>query len=218
MNETLVANKWYPQYTGPGRSYKILYPTPQSILRRAVGAEEYKFVSETVSTEHIRASCIIDPAVPFQHLLAGEPWGMSYRDLEWRMLIVSTLDPLRWIELARASGARAWLKGHTQTYTYNWEPPPLDKHKLKIRPPNALGITGDQTKHSNGRLVRKDRGAPKKYKPELLLADLMLGDMTHSELAVKHGISRITVFNFAKRNGITQRQAHHGQTLTKSYS
>jgi hypothetical protein len=187
-------------------------------LRRAVGAEEYKFVSETVSTEHIRASCIIDPAVPFQHLLAGEPWGMSYRDLEWRMLIVSTLDPLRWIELARASGARAWLKGHTQTYTYNWEPPPLDKHKLKIRPPNALGITGDQTKHSNGRLVRKDRGAPKKYKPELLLADLMLGDMTHSELAVKHGISRITVFNFAKRNGITQRQAHHGQTLTKSYS
>jgi len=143
---------------------------------------------------------------------------MSYRDLEWRMLIVSTLDPLRWIEVARASGAVAWLKSHAQTYTYNWEPPPLDEHGLKRRPPNALGITGDQTKHANGRVVRKDRGAPKKYKPADLLADLMLGDMNHSELATKHGISRITVWTFAKRNGFTQRQPHHGQTLTKSYS
>jgi hypothetical protein len=155
--------------------------------------------------------------VPFEHLLS-EPWAMSYRDLEWRMLIVSTLDPLRWIEVARASGALAWLKSHAQTYTYNWEPPPLDKHRLKIRPHNALGITGDQTKHSNGRLIRKDRGAPKKYVPELLLADLHLDQMNHSELAEKHGISRITVFNFAKRNGFTQRQPHHGQTLTKNYS
>jgi hypothetical protein len=218
MKESLVANKWYPQYSGPGRSYRSLYPTPQSILRRAVGAEEYKFVSETVTTEHIRASCIIDPDVPFQHLLAGEPWGMSYRDADWRMLIVSTLDPLRWIELARASGARAWLKGHTQTYTYNWEPPPLDEHGLKRRPPNALGITGDQTKHSNGRLVRKDRGAPKKYNPVALLDDLREDILNHSELAAKHGVSRITVWAFAKRNGFTQRQPHHGQTQTKNYS
>jgi len=221
MNESLVANKWYPQYTGPGRSYRSIYPTPQSILRRAVGAEEYKFVCETVSTEHIRAAVIMPLDVPFQHLLSGEPWGMSYRDAEWRMIIVSTLDPLRWIELARASGAIAWMKGHTQTYTYNWEPPPLDQHKLKIRPHNALGITGanmGKKTLETGRKVRKDRGAPKKYNPEELLADLTLGHMSHNELAAKYRVSRLTIFNFAKRNGFTQRQPHHGQTLTQNYS
>jgi hypothetical protein len=202
MNESLVANKWYPHYLGPGRSYKSIYPTPQSILRRAVGAEEYKFVCETVSTEHIRAAVVMPVDVPFQHLLSNEPWGMSYREADWRMIIVSTLDPLRWIQLARASGAIAWLKGHTQTMTYNWEPPPLDEHGLKKRPPNALGITGDQTKHASGRLVRKDRGRPKKYKPEDMLADLLSAELSHTEIGKKHGVSRLTVFTFAKRNGI----------------
>lgn len=207
MNESLVANKWYPHYKGPGRSYKSQYPTPQSILRRAVGAEEYKFVSETVTTEHIRAAVVMPLDAPFQHLLVNEPWGMSYTTKEWRMLIVSTLDPLRWIELARASGAIAWLKGHAQTYTYNWEPPPLDQHKLKMRPPNALGITGEKPtgkkKLDDGRKVRHDRGRPKKYNADELLADLVLGELNHSELAEKYGVCRITIFNFAKRNKLT---------------
>jgi len=117
MNESLVANKWYPYYKGPGRSYNNPYPTPQSILRQAVGAEEYKFVSETVTTEHIRAAVVMPVDVPFQHLLAEVPWGMSYTTPDWRMLIVSVLDPYAWIELARASGAIGWFKGHQQTYT-----------------------------------------------------------------------------------------------------
>ena len=201
--EQLTANKWYPLQNG-----KPLYPTPQAILRRAVGAEEYKFVSETVTTDHIRASCIMPLNVPFQHLLANEPWGMSFKAPEWRMIIVSTLNPTRWLELARASGARAWLKGHNQTMTYNWEPPEVDEHGLKKRPGNALGVTRVPEPGT-----RKDRGCQRKpYDKEALLAECRLGELTHAEIGAKHGISRITVMKLANAAGIRQRKPHHGQT------
>lgn len=133
MMDTLVSNKWYPEFLKPRRSYTSPYPTPQSILRQAVGVDEYKFISETVTTEHIRAAIVMPHSVPFQHLL-NEPWALSYRTEHWRMILVSTVDPLRWIELARASGAFAWQKGNNMTATYNWEPPVLDEHGLKILP------------------------------------------------------------------------------------
>jgi len=134
MNQALVANKWYPEFSKPSRkNYYSPYPTPQSILRRAVGVEEYKFTCETVTTEHIRAAVVMRPDVPFAHLL-NEPWGMSYRTELWRMLIVSTVDPLDWIERARTSGAVAWQRNHNMSCTYNWEPPVLDEHGLKIQP------------------------------------------------------------------------------------
>ena len=207
MNESLVANKWYPHYKGPGRSYHNPYPTPQSILRAAVGADEYKFVSETVTTEHIRASVILPVDVPFQHLLSEAPWGMTYTTKEWRMIIVSVIDPLRWIELARASGAVAWMKSHTQTYTYNWEPPVRDHTGSKIRPGNSLGVTA-ANRHENGHKVRKDRGRPKKFDRDALLDDLRENTKSHTDLALKHGVSRFTVHKFAQRNGLTKINAN----------
>lgn len=196
MNESLVANKWYPHYKGPGRSYKIPYPTPQSILRAAVGSEEYIFISETVTTEHIRASVIMPLDVPFQHLLAEVPWGMSYRTSEWRMIIVSVLDPYAWIELARASGATAWMKNHARSYTYNWEPPPLDQHGLKFR--------GGVGRPSNEEAEARGQGRPRKFDRDALLADLILDEKTQLEIANKHGISRITVIKFAQKNGVSK--------------
>lgn len=190
--ESLTANKWHPQQN----SGKSLYPSPQSILRKAVGAEEYKFVSETVTTEHIRAAVIMPLNVPFQHLLENVPWGMSYKSDEWRMIIVSVLEPVKWLTIARASGAIAWLKGHSMTYTYNWEPPPMDEHGLKKRPPNALGITGE-IKPSMRR---------KEYDREKLIEDLKLNEKTHIEIANKYGVSRITVHNTAKKLGLTVRK------------
>lgn len=205
--ETLVANKWYPHYKGAGRSYRSVYPTPQSILRLAVGAEDYKFVSETVTSDHIRAAVVMPLDVPFQHLLANEPWGMSYNNKEWRMLIVSTLDPMRWIELARASGAIAWLKGHNMTMTYNWEPPETDEHGLKKRPPNALGVTRIPEPG-----LRSDAGVQRKdYNKEGILEDLRLGDMTQQEIATRHGISRITVLKIAQQYGLSK-----GKTYVKT--
>ena len=196
MNETLVANKWYPHYRGPGRTYNIPYPTPQSILRSAVGATEYKFVSETVTTEHIRAAVIMPLAVPFQHLLSDVPWAMSYRDLEWRMLVVSVVDPLRWIELARSSGAMAWLRGHAQTCTYNWEPPARDHTGNKIRPPNAPGTVmfGDCKTHYK-----------KKYDLAEVIYDLNSRYLTTREIGDKHNISSATVQGIAKRANIKLR-------------
>lgn len=122
MKETLIANKWYPFYQGPGRSYKSIYPTPQSILRSCVGSSEYKFTSNTVTTEHIRCACVLPLGLPFQHLLSV-PWAMSYKTDEWRMIIASTLDSVSWIELARASGCIAYLKSHSMAVTYQWEQP-----------------------------------------------------------------------------------------------
>jgi hypothetical protein len=189
MNESLVANKWYPHYKGPGRSYTILYPTPQSVLRQAVGAVEYKFLSETVTTEHIRAAVIMPLGVPFEHLL-DEPWAMSYRGEDWRMLIVSTVDPLRWIELARASGAIAWLKSHTQTFTYNWEPPERDETGNKVRPPNALAFT---------EIVDGKKRYKKRYCLDEVLSDLRCGRFSTIEIGVRHNITAATVQNIAKR-------------------
>jgi hypothetical protein len=133
MMETLVSNKWYPEFSKPRKSYSSPFPTPQSILRRACGVEEYKFACETVTTEHIRAAVIMPLQTPFAQLL-NEPWAMSYRTAHWRMILVSTVDPLRWIDLARTSGAWAWQKGNNMTVTYNWEPPVLDENGLKILP------------------------------------------------------------------------------------
>lgn len=192
MNETLVANKWYPEFSKIRKSYNSPYPTPQSILRSSVGASEYKFLSETVTTDHIRAAVVIASDVPFQHLL-NEPWGMSYRTEHWRMLIVSTLDPMRWIELARATGAIAWLKGHNMSCTYNWEPPELDSTGNKVRPPNALGVTT----LVNGKVQYK-----KKYDLDEVLSDLRCGYLSTNEIGIRYNITASTVQTIAKRAGI----------------
>ncbi len=193
MTDSIVANKWYPHYKGPGKSYTIPYPTPQSVLRAAVGSAEYKFTCETVSTEHIRAAVVMPLGVPFEHLL-GEPWAMSYRDTLWRMLMVSTLDANRWIEMARASGAQAWMKGHRQTCTYQWEPPELDSTGNKIRPPNASGLT----ETVDGKRVYK-----KKYCLDEVLSDLRCGRFSTIEIGVRHNITSATVQSIAKSANIT---------------
>lgn len=200
--DSLTANKWYPLQNG-----KPLYPTPQSILRAAVGAEDYKFVSETVTTEHIRAAVIMPQAVPFQHLLEAVPWGMTYATDDWRMIIVSVLDPVRWLELARASGARAWLKGHNMTYTYNWQPPERDEHGNKKRPPNALGVTASSEVLSELK-YQKSRShygrQLKEYDKPAILEALRLGELKHQQIADLHGISRITVLKIAQQHGLSK--------------
>jgi hypothetical protein len=192
MNEALVANKWYSIYKKPSTGY----PSPQSILRAAVGAQEYMFLSETVTTEHIRAAVVMPLDVPFQHLLSSVPWGMSYRTESWRMIIVSVLDSYAWIELARASGALGWMKNHNKSYTYNWEPPPLDQHGLKFR--------AGAGRPTNEAMDARGAGRPKKYDRDLLLEDLRMGEKTHGELATKHGISRISVLKLAQKNGLSK--------------
>ncbi len=209
VSSNLAANKWYPLRNG-----KPLYPSPQAILRASVGASEYKFISETVTTEHIRAAVIMPLDVPFQHLL-NESWAMSYKTDSWRMIIVSTLDPIRWIDVARASGAIAWLKNHSKTYTYQWEPPELDANGLKVRPPNALGVTAPPKEFDPDKKfrTRSDAGTQRKdYDKEELLSDCRAGLLNHSEIGLKHGISRITVLKIAKENGISKRRPHHGQS------
>jgi len=191
----LVANKWHPQ-AGDGIQR---YPSPQSVLRACLGESQYKFVSETVTAEHIRAACVLPLGIPFSHLM-DVPWAMNYRASEWRMIIVSTLDAVRWIDLARSSGAIGWLKAANLTITYNWEKPPLDEHNCKIRPPNALGSNG----HSKPpELRRTDFASQKKsYDREDLLADLRAGILTRTQIAEKHNLSRNRIHILARQEGI----------------
>lgn len=197
----ISANKWYPQL-----DRKSPYPTPQSILRGAYGETNYKFVAEGPDVDYIRAAVILPLDVPFSHLL-NEPWVLNFRAPSWRMLIASTDDPVRWIDMARASGAIAWQKGHTKTFTYRWEPPAMDSHNLKIRPPNALGLTKVFSK------TRKDAKIPRKeYNRQALIDDLREGVLTHTEIGKKHGLSRIRVIGIAHEEGIRQRQPHHGMS------
>jgi hypothetical protein len=196
MSTALVANKWYPEYQGSSIPYKTQYPTPQSILRASVGSVEYSFVSETVTPEHIRAAVVMPRDVPVEHLLANVPWGMTYTTPDWRMLIVSVVDPGAWIEIARASGAVAWMKTHSQTCTYNWEPPPRDHTGSKIRPPNAPGsvmFTDCKTHYK------------KKYDLAEVISDLNNRYLNTKEIGDKHGISKATVQNIASRAGIKLR-------------
>jgi len=201
--EVLKPNIWYPI---PKNNCSI-YPSPQSILRKAVGTGEYKFVSQSITADHIRAACVMPLDVPFQHLM-DEPWAMSYKSDEWRMIIVSTLKPSRWLEIARATGAISWYKGHPLSITYDWEEskPELDKHGLMVRPPNALGENGKENKVPK---VGKQR---KEYVREDVIEDLRSALMNHTEIGVKHGISRITVIKIAKQEGISSRRPAHGQT------
>lgn len=202
--ETMTANKWHPIPNGN----KDVYPSPQSVLRAALGVSEYKFVSETVTSDHIRAAVILSVDTPYSHLLVDVPWSLVYTTQGWRMLIVSVLDPVRWITMARACGAISYLKGNSLTYTYNWEPPQVDEHGLKIRPPNALGTTRPSEFHQTGRKVRDDFGQSRKYNEADMLSDIMAGVMTQTEIGVKHGVSRITVLKVAKLNGIVSRKGN----------
>jgi len=205
IEPTMIANRWYPLPKDNRRSYKS-YPTPQSLLRASLGEDSYKFVCETVTSEHIRAAAILPLEIPFDHLL-NEPWAMNVRESNWRMIMVSAVDPLRWIQLARASGAVAWLKASSMTYVYQWEPPKLDATGAKVRPANALGITGQPAILPSGRKKRNDTGRAKKdYDRDEIVADLLSGQMNHTEIGLKHGLNRITIMKIAHSENIRERE------------
>jgi hypothetical protein len=195
-SSNITANRWYPQL-----GKKSPYPTPQSILRGAYNAEAYKFIAEGPDVDYIRAAVILPLDVPFSHLL-NEPWVLSFRGPEWRMLIASTDDPIRWIDLARASGCIAYQRGHTKTFTYKWEMHPMDKFNCKLRPNNALGVTKSTTK----KIVKQQ----KPYDRDALVDDIRAGLMTQTDIGKKHGLSRIRVMAIAHEEGIRQRKPHHG--------
>ena len=199
-SDNLTPNKWHPV----PRNNTRMYPTPQSILREAVGADEYKFVSETVTTEHIRAAVIMPLSAAYDHLL-HEPYSLVHTNSSWRMIIVSTLDPICWLDLARSTGAMAWWRGHNMSITYNWQQPLTDELGNKIRPPNALGKTTITQYDASGRRLRSDAGVPRgKYDLNQLLDDICEGSMTWVEIGIRHNISRITAMRIGKQHGITK--------------
>jgi hypothetical protein len=205
MLESLTPNKWYPDYKGRNRSYKARYPSPQSILRRSVDCEDYKFISEMPNTEGIRAAVIMPPGVPFRHLL-NEPWCLVFHYTEWNMIIASTYDNIRWIDLAKATGCIAWQVGHSKTNTYKWTPPQMDEHNMKVRQPGPLKMNRPDD------YIYSPRAQVKDYDKESLIQDLKIGLVNHTELGYRYGLTRTTVLKIAHDAGIRQRGPAHGQS------
>jgi len=203
-----TANRWYPLPKTPRSSYKS-FPIPQSILRASLGESSYLFKSQIIDSDGVRAAAILPHDVPFSHLMQT-PWSMSFRGPEWRMIIVSVLDPMKWIELARSSGCQAWLKSHNRTYVYSWEQmrPELDAHGMAIRSPNP-GLRPDGTKKTSPLTgIQK-----KNYDKEEILDQLRENILTQKQIADKHKISRVTVMAISKEAGIVKRGNRHGQSL-----
>jgi hypothetical protein len=143
---------------------------------------------------------VIPLEMSFSHLL-NEPWAMSFKHTEWRMIMVSTLDPMRWITTARASGAIAWLKGNNMTVTYQWERPRLDASGNKYRPP---GSPPPDTPPEFEFAYEKRKWTPPKtdIDREGLIADLQAGVLLQQELMEKYGITRLRVQSIAEEIGV----------------
>ena len=194
----ISANTWHPISS----SNKRIYPSPQSILRQAIGTSDYKFHSEGASLEHIRAAVIMPRNTAYQHLLAV-PWALTYTTPNWVMIIASVEDQLTWIDIARASGAIGYLRSHAKCTVWSYHEPEFDEHGLKVRPRTAVDLDRAVRITCASSLKGKQR---KNYDKESLIEDLKIGNMTHPELGAKYGLSRLTVLKIAHDAGIRHQE------------
>lgn len=202
----ISANTWHPPTIGNRRSP---YPLPQTILRQSVGVAEYKFQCETVTTESVRAAVVMPRGVPFEHLLTV-PWAMTYTTADWVMIIASVEDQMGWIELARATGCTHYFRSHGKCSVYKWFPPEVDEFGLKIRPKTAMDWE---------KIMRIERGESptkgnqyKQYNKARLLDEIRIGETSYPKLAVKYGVSRITVMRIAHDAGIRKLEKKNVKT------
>ena len=198
MTETMQANRWYDHNFK--RINSNVYPTPQSILRFTVGVADYKFLCDTVGTDHIRAAIVIDKDKPFTHLM-NTPWSMTYATDSWRMIIVSVLNIQSWLDLAVSSGAHGFFKASSMTITYQWESPRLDATGNKYRPPGApQPDIPDVPEYA----VEKRKWTPPKtdFDRAGLVLDLQAGVLLQQELMSKYGLTRVCVQSVAQEIGV----------------
>ncbi len=189
-------NKWFPV----DKNNKLSFPTPQSILREAVGASEYKFLCKTTNTDHIRAAVIMPAYSSYEHLLTA-PWALIYKTKLWVMIIVSISEPTKWLDIAKSSGAIAWQKGSSQTVLYQWERPDMDQHGLEVRPSNTGLVTDELAKSFQLKNPSKPRRQTKDYDYDEMMKDIRDNKLTYVAMAEKYNISRITVMTNAHRAG-----------------
>lgn len=212
--KNLIPNYWY----GPAGVYKAKRPftSPQSVLRASYtdDTSTYHFTCEGPSTDCIRASAILPADLPFADLLDGVQYTLvaSLGDNQ-RMLIVSTLNPLEWIDRAIEGGAVAWILNHNKASTWSWQPPVCDATGNKIRPACLRNSVDTDTAVNHTTLAGwtrlKNPDAPrrqiKEYDFDGIIADLKLGGQTHKQIGDKHGVSRVTVMSIAHRNGFKKK-------------
>ena len=198
MNENMIANRWYDHNF---KKINNVYPTPQSILRFTCGVADYKFLCDTVSTDHIRAAVVLDKLKPFSHLM-NTPWSMTYTTDAWRMVIVSVLNIQSWLDLAVSSGCDAFFKASSMTITYQWEPPRMDSTGNKYRPPGSPMPDIPEEFEFND-LKRRTWTKPKTdFDRDGLLTDIREGVLLQQELIDKYGLTRVRIKQIASEVGL----------------
>lgn len=208
--KNLSPNNWY----GPAGMYKAKRPfaSPQSVLRESYTNDEstYHFTCEGPNIDSIKASAVLPIDMPFSTLLDGVQYCLTAKlNSQHRMLIVSTLNSLEWIDRAIEAGAIAWIINHGKAHTWSWQPPELDPTGNKVRPQclRNLGLEKQAVNHSTlaswTRLKNPDapRRQIKEYDFDGIIADLTEGKLTQRAIGDKHGVSRVTVMSIAHRNG-----------------
>lgn len=199
MIENMIANRWYDHNFN---RINNVYPTPQSVLRYTCGVADYKFLCDTVSTDHIRAAIVLDKDKPFNHLM-NTPWSMVYATAEWRMIIVSVLNIQSWLDLAISSGAHGFFKASNMTITYQWEPPRLDSTGNKYRPPGSpLPDIPEEREIGSQKKTRKWTPPRQDFDREGLLADIRDGILLQQELQDKYGLTRVRIKEIASKVGL----------------
>ena len=199
MTANMIANRWYDHNFNKIHN---VYPTPQSILRFTVGVADYKFLCDTVGTDHVRAAVVLDKDKSFSHLM-NTPWSMMYATESWRMIIVSVLNIQSWLDLAVSSGAHGFFKASSMTITYQWEPPRLDSTGNKYRPPGApMPDIPDVPEY--GTPIKRKWTPPGSvvFDREALLADIREGVMFQQALQDKYGLTRLRIKEIASEVGL----------------
>lgn len=179
---------WYgPAGEYPGRGP---FPSPQILFRTSYGWADYTYISEGPDNKNIRAAAVFPANEPVAHLIDSVPYCLiAYFDRR-KMLIVSVDDTRAWLDRAINSNAEGWYVNTSRSITWHWSEPELDEHGLKIRP---LSLGGPPPKH-----VRRKTD----YDKNALIDDLRSNTISHTDLGIKYGVSRITIMKVAHAAGI----------------
>lgn len=205
----LSPNKWY----GPNGLYSGRGPfgSPQNYLKTVVGQEDYKWISKGPDPTYIRAAAVFPLDVAQWSHLLDVPWGLSCRVVkevvnakygkyryDFRMLIVSVEDRIKWVERAVEAGATAWQISSSNAHIWKYAPPDLDEHGLEIRPNFTAGsVSADKI----------NKVQFKEYKLEDVLDELREG-IPYRQIGIKHSISNVTVMRIANRAGLQRNKKH----------
>ena len=172
----IAHGRWHNHNNANANYLTQQYGTPAAWLRRSFQSviQSDRDPAEA-QVKYIRAAAVFGPGGSLLPLTTNTCWSLlcNPQTKNYRVVVVSTEDPIGWIEQARAQGALAWWLA---------EPGPVYVYEPIFHPdPRTVGLED----------VAESRGAGE-YDRDALIRDLAAGQR-QSALAAKYGITRSMV-------------------------